>query len=175
MLLRPESCPPRGTPVCGDDGVTYDNDCVMGRTGAAQGILLQKVRSGQCQPRGGRLLGQGPFLGLCMTQGPTCPHLPLRSPGSPVITPCAHGAPTHPREVCCGSLTLLISLVPQTSARSRADSMPSACPAEAAPAVPATASSVTGPTDLCVPMTGTRMTMTAGASRPSVSSSVAFP
>ncbi|XP_010848538.1 PREDICTED: agrin [Bison bison bison] len=51
MLLRPESCPPRGTPVCGDDGVTYDNDCVMGRTGAAQGILLQKVRSGQCQPR----------------------------------------------------------------------------------------------------------------------------
>lgn len=51
MLLRPESCPPRGTPVCGDDGVTYDNDCVMGRTGAARGLLLQKVRSGQCQPQ----------------------------------------------------------------------------------------------------------------------------
>ncbi|OWK08383.1 hypothetical protein Celaphus_00011080 [Cervus elaphus hippelaphus] len=51
MLLRPESCPPRRTPVCGDDGVTYDNDCVMGRTGAARGLLLQKVRSGQCQPR----------------------------------------------------------------------------------------------------------------------------
>lgn len=63
----------------------------------------------------------------------------------------------------------------KTSARSRADSMPSACPAEAAPAVPVTASSVTGPTDLCVPMTGTRMTMTAGASRPSVSSNVASP
>ncbi|XP_030743825.1 agrin [Echinops telfairi] len=51
MLLRPESCPPRRAPVCGDDGVTYDNDCVMGRTGAARGILLQKVRSGQCHPQ----------------------------------------------------------------------------------------------------------------------------
>ncbi|XP_058408542.1 agrin isoform X2 [Diceros bicornis minor] len=51
MLLRPESCPPRRAPVCGDDGVTYDSDCVMGRTGAARGLLLQKVRSGQCQPR----------------------------------------------------------------------------------------------------------------------------
>ncbi|XP_070462322.1 agrin isoform X20 [Equus przewalskii] len=51
MLLRPESCPPRQAPVCGDDGVTYDSDCVMGRTGAARGLLLQKVRSGQCQPR----------------------------------------------------------------------------------------------------------------------------
>ncbi|XP_070111724.1 agrin isoform X14 [Equus caballus] len=51
MLLRPESCPPRQAPVCGDDGVTYDSDCVMGRTGAARGLLLQKVRSGQCQPQ----------------------------------------------------------------------------------------------------------------------------
>uniref|UniRef100_A0A8C5VMH6 Agrin n=1 Tax=Microcebus murinus TaxID=30608 RepID=A0A8C5VMH6_MICMU len=51
MLLRPESCPARQVPVCGDDGVTYDNDCVMGRVGAARGLLLQKVRSGQCQPQ----------------------------------------------------------------------------------------------------------------------------
>uniref|UniRef100_A0A287D8F4 Agrin n=1 Tax=Ictidomys tridecemlineatus TaxID=43179 RepID=A0A287D8F4_ICTTR len=51
MLLRPESCPPRHLPVCGDDGVTYANDCVMGRSGAVRGLLLQKVRSGQCQPR----------------------------------------------------------------------------------------------------------------------------
>ncbi|XP_036726429.1 agrin isoform X4 [Balaenoptera musculus] len=51
MLLRPESCPPRQAPVCGDDGVTYGNDCVMGRTGAIRGLLLQKVRSGQCQPQ----------------------------------------------------------------------------------------------------------------------------
>lgn len=53
MLLPPESCPPRRVPVCGDDGVTYANDCIMGRSGAARGLLLQKVRSGQCQPRGG--------------------------------------------------------------------------------------------------------------------------
>ncbi|XP_014399272.1 PREDICTED: agrin [Myotis brandtii] len=49
--VSPESCPPRRAPVCGDDGVTYDSECVMGRTGAARGILLQKVRSGQCHPR----------------------------------------------------------------------------------------------------------------------------
>ncbi|XP_036163368.1 agrin isoform X7 [Myotis myotis] len=51
VLLSPESCPSRQAPVCGDDGVTYNNECVMGRTGAARGILLQKVRSGQCHPR----------------------------------------------------------------------------------------------------------------------------
>ncbi|XP_052572618.1 agrin isoform X2 [Peromyscus californicus insignis] len=51
MLLRPENCPAKHTPVCGDDGVTYENDCVMGRTGATHGLFLQKVRSGQCQPR----------------------------------------------------------------------------------------------------------------------------
>nr|XP_045006946.1 agrin isoform X2 [Jaculus jaculus] len=51
MLLRPENCPSRHAPVCGDDGVTYENDCIMGRTGAARGLLIQKVRSGQCQAR----------------------------------------------------------------------------------------------------------------------------
>uniref|UniRef100_A0A8C2YQ89 Agrin n=1 Tax=Chinchilla lanigera TaxID=34839 RepID=A0A8C2YQ89_CHILA len=51
MLLRPDSCPSRRSPVCGDDGVTYENDCIMGRAGAVRGLLLQKVRSGQCQPR----------------------------------------------------------------------------------------------------------------------------
>ncbi|XP_058160685.1 LOW QUALITY PROTEIN: agrin [Dasypus novemcinctus] len=50
-LLRPESCPPQGAPVCGDDGATYESECVMGRTGAARGLALQKVRSGECQPR----------------------------------------------------------------------------------------------------------------------------
>ncbi|XP_011248478.1 agrin isoform X2 [Mus musculus] len=51
MLLRPENCPAQHTPICGDDGVTYENDCVMSRIGAARGLLLQKVRSGQCQTR----------------------------------------------------------------------------------------------------------------------------
>ncbi|XP_069893156.1 agrin isoform X3 [Dipodomys merriami] len=51
MLLRPESCPSLQAPVCGDDGVTYENDCVMDRTSAARGLLVQKVHSGRCQPR----------------------------------------------------------------------------------------------------------------------------
>lgn len=68
MLLRPESCPSRQAPVCGDDGITYDNSCIMDRTGAVQGLLLQKVRSGQCQPRGGRV----------WEEGPPCPLVPAR-------------------------------------------------------------------------------------------------
>ncbi|XP_063292084.1 agrin isoform X1 [Pelobates fuscus] len=49
MLGRPENCPSRKEPVCADDGVTYENECVMTRTGAIRGIDLQKIRSGQCQ------------------------------------------------------------------------------------------------------------------------------
>ncbi|XP_053308487.1 agrin isoform X3 [Spea bombifrons] len=49
MLARPENCPTRKEPVCADDGVTYDNECVMSRTGAINGIELQRVRSGPCQ------------------------------------------------------------------------------------------------------------------------------
>ncbi|XP_049733524.1 agrin isoform X1 [Elephas maximus indicus] len=67
MLLRSESCPPRQAPVCGDDGVTYENDCVMGRTGAAHGILLQKVRSGQCHPRD-QCLEPCQFHAVCLSR-----------------------------------------------------------------------------------------------------------
>ncbi|XP_075405699.1 agrin [Tenrec ecaudatus] len=67
MLLRPESCPPRRAPVCGDDGVTYDNDCVLGRTGAARGVLLQKVRSGQCHPQD-QCLESCRFHAVCLSR-----------------------------------------------------------------------------------------------------------
>ncbi|XP_072011994.1 agrin isoform X5 [Engystomops pustulosus] len=49
MLLRPENCPSRKDPVCADDGVTYENECVMSRNGSIRGIELMKVRTGQCQ------------------------------------------------------------------------------------------------------------------------------
>lgn len=62
MLLRPENCPAQHTPICGDDGVTYENDCVMSRIGATRGLLLQKVRSGQCQTRGWCSQGMEPAL-----------------------------------------------------------------------------------------------------------------
>ncbi|KAM4651283.1 agrin isoform 2-T2 [Discoglossus pictus] len=49
MLNRAENCPTYRQRVCADDGQTYDNECMMIRTGAIRGIDLQKVRSGQCQ------------------------------------------------------------------------------------------------------------------------------
>ncbi|XP_006871817.1 PREDICTED: agrin [Chrysochloris asiatica] len=67
MLLHPKNCPPKRAPVCGDDGVTYDSDCVMGRTGAARGILLQKVRSGQCHPQD-QCLESCQFHAVCLSR-----------------------------------------------------------------------------------------------------------
>ncbi|XP_011384341.1 agrin isoform X2 [Pteropus vampyrus] len=95
MLLRPESCPSRQAPVCGDDGVTYDNDCVMDRSGAARGLLLQKVRSGHCQPR-----DQCPdtcrFNAVCLSRRghPRCSCDRITCDGAyrPV---CAHDGHTH--------------------------------------------------------------------------------
>lgn len=52
LLSRPENCPAKRELVCGDDRVTYDNECVMGRSGAIRGLEIQKVRSGQCQHQG---------------------------------------------------------------------------------------------------------------------------
>lgn len=95
MLLRPESCPARREPVCGDDGVTYDNECVMGRTGAARGLLLQKVRSGQCQPQGGETWGRAqPCPSLCPL---ALPVLTRRgTPPWPTRHPYAHGSLARP-------------------------------------------------------------------------------
>ncbi|XP_019514047.1 PREDICTED: agrin isoform X6 [Hipposideros armiger] len=95
MLLRPESCAARRAPVCGDDGVTYDNDCIMGRTGAARGLLLQKVRSGQCQPRD-QCPDQCRFNAVCLSRRgrPRCSCDRITCDGAyrPV---CAHDGHTY--------------------------------------------------------------------------------
>ncbi|KAM5266998.1 agrin isoform 8-T8 [Hipposideros larvatus] len=95
MLLRPESCAARQAPVCGDDGVTYDNDCIMGRTGAARGLLLQKVRSGQCQPRD-QCPDQCRFNAVCLSRRgrPRCSCDRITCDGAyrPV---CAHDGHTY--------------------------------------------------------------------------------
>ncbi|NXC09441.1 AGRIN protein, partial [Orthonyx spaldingii] len=67
LLPRPEGCPPRRDPVCGDDGVTYDNECVMGRSGAIRGLDIQKVRSGQCQPQD-RCKDECQFNAVCLNR-----------------------------------------------------------------------------------------------------------
>uniref|UniRef100_UPI0040388E61 agrin-like n=1 Tax=Callospermophilus lateralis TaxID=76772 RepID=UPI0040388E61 len=66
MLLRPETCPPWHLPGCGDDGVTYANDCID-CSGAICGLLLQKVRSGQCQP-GDQCSGTCQFSAICLSR-----------------------------------------------------------------------------------------------------------
>ncbi|KAL8198389.1 UNVERIFIED_CONTAM: hypothetical protein K2H54_008563 [Gekko kuhli] len=67
LLPRPESCPLKRDPVCGDDGVTYDNECVMVRSGAVRGIEIQKVRSGQCQFQD-KCRDECRFNGVCLNR-----------------------------------------------------------------------------------------------------------
>lgn len=104
---------------------------------------------------------------------PGGPPPPCPCPPCPACLSGPH-SPPHVLGVGLAWLSCLSDVLatPQTSAQTHAGSMPCACPVEAVPAAPVTASPVTGPTDLCAPTTGTRMTMTAGASRPSVSTSV---
>uniref|UniRef100_A0A8D2KTG3 Agrin n=1 Tax=Varanus komodoensis TaxID=61221 RepID=A0A8D2KTG3_VARKO len=66
LLPRPESCPLKRDLVCGDDGTTYESDCVLVRSAAIRGIEVQKVRSGPCQPQG------DPCLSVECTFGATC-------------------------------------------------------------------------------------------------------
>lgn len=159
MLLRPENCPAQHTPICGDDGVTYENDCVMSRIGATRGLLLQKVRSGQCQTRGWCSQRMDPALSPWLIRHP-CPFIPV------IPTHCVRCP-----QVCQVSDFLVYS---QTSARRPASLTPYACPAVAVPTVPAIVSPVMGLTGLCVPKMGTHTTMTVGANRLSVDNSGPF-
>ncbi|XP_072773349.1 agrin isoform X2 [Taeniopygia guttata] len=67
LLPRPEDCPPGSGPVCGDDGVTYESECAMGRAGAIRGIDIQKVRSGQCQQQD-RCKDECRFNAVCLNR-----------------------------------------------------------------------------------------------------------
>ncbi|KAJ6658757.1 hypothetical protein lerEdw1_019678, partial [Lerista edwardsae] len=67
LLHRPENCLLKRDPVCGDDGVTYENECVMSRTGAIRGVDIQKVRSGQCQLKD-RCKDECRFNGVCFNR-----------------------------------------------------------------------------------------------------------
>ncbi|XP_077168348.1 agrin isoform X5 [Paroedura picta] len=67
LLPRPESCPLKREPVCGDDGVTYENECVMVRSGAVRGMEIQKVRPGPCQFQD-KCGDQCRFNGVCLNR-----------------------------------------------------------------------------------------------------------
>ena len=41
-------CPPTVSPICGDDGKVYSNDCVMRSRSCNAGILVVKQYSGAC-------------------------------------------------------------------------------------------------------------------------------
>ncbi|XP_043919018.1 agrin isoform X3 [Protopterus annectens] len=51
LIDRPESCLPKKEPVCGDDGLTYENMCKMTQTGAVLGVIILNIHSGPCQPQ----------------------------------------------------------------------------------------------------------------------------
>uniref|UniRef100_F7CAL5 Agrin n=1 Tax=Ornithorhynchus anatinus TaxID=9258 RepID=F7CAL5_ORNAN len=135
MLLRPESCPPRREPVCGDDGVTYASECAMGRTGALRGFEIRRVRKGPCQPqdqcsepcafnavclnrRGGarcscdRIVCDGAFRPLCAHGGRTFDNLcelQRAECAQRIAIPVKHDGP-------CGKSRGYLSVCPSTCA-----------------------------------------------------------
>ena len=54
MFLIPDCnkiCPKNIQPVCGSDGNTYDNECVMGVAACENNIEISKVSDGEWQSR----------------------------------------------------------------------------------------------------------------------------
>lgn len=48
MCVCPQVCPKAYTPVCGDDGETYHNECEMRRAACRLNKDIEMIRSGDC-------------------------------------------------------------------------------------------------------------------------------
>ena len=50
----PFSCPETLAPVCGSDGITYDNECILGHISCKQGTSVTVASQGECPEEQGR-------------------------------------------------------------------------------------------------------------------------
>lgn len=55
----PTECPPTYTPICGSDGVTYTNHCIMRMTACRQEKNIRKQHAGECDPRSSKRRHRG--------------------------------------------------------------------------------------------------------------------
>lgn len=61
-------CPELHQPVCGSDGITYDNQCYLDCVGITKGIILTAVNTGTCDSRRiGKSIFGTPFTAYLIT------------------------------------------------------------------------------------------------------------